>query len=208
MSRHHAQDLLKMPPPAMTLDEAVARVERLREHIRHDTEMLDPDSTDADALSVLLAALRAPTAPERCEATSHDGHRCESRHGHEGPHWWGALTWWTPLAAEAGQQGPPLKSPYGHVWGKPYDDGYATCRCGAREDTRSRERCPAAAPTGETMSTPPALGTPLAAEADCTCRLNERRAEKILPPHFYRHANWCPMSAPTCGAGSAIRKDG
>lgn len=45
---------------------AVARVELLRDQIRHDTELLNPDLADADALDLLLtqvarlAALRAP----------------------------------------------------------------------------------------------------------------------------------------------------
>lgn len=34
------------------------------------------------------------------------------------------------------QQGPKLKNRHGHEFGRPFNDGYATCsRCGCREDS-------------------------------------------------------------------------
>ena len=40
------------------------------------------------------------------------------------------------------QQGPRVNL-FGHLWGKPYDQGYATCPCGAREDSIEAARdCP------------------------------------------------------------------
>ena len=44
-----------------------------------------------------------------------------------------------------GEQSGPERNPFGHAWGKPYSDGYATCPCGARENTQeSAMRCPLA----------------------------------------------------------------
>lgn len=44
------------------------------------------------------------------------------------------------------QSGPQVINRHGHTWGKPYNDGYATCRCGAIENAADLKPCPFAVP--------------------------------------------------------------